>query len=65
VRTTIDLRPVGPDTELTITSTWSTGSPIAWLRSFSEKGRVRQRFEAALEAVDSMMRADEQPPTDP
>ncbi len=65
VRTTIDLRPVGSDTELTVTSTWSTGNPVAWLRSFSEKGRVRQRFEAALEAIDSMMRAGAQPPTSP
>ena len=64
-RTTIDLRPVGPDTELTFTSTWSAGNPVAWLRSFSEKGRVRQRFETALEAIDSILRAGTQPPTDP
>ncbi len=55
VRTTIDLRPSGDRTEVTLTSTWSGGGPLGLIRSFGMRSKVAQDFEQALANLDGLM----------
>lgn len=54
-RTTIDLRPSGPNTEITLTGTWSGGGPLGLIRSFTNRGRIKSEFEQALASLDGLM----------
>lgn len=55
VRTTVDLRPSGSETEITVTRTWSGGGPLGLIRSFGEKSRVTLEFEQLLDNLSSAM----------
>lgn len=55
VRITIDLRPSGPNTEITLTGTWSGGGPLGLIRSFTNRGRIVGEFEQALASLDGLM----------
>jgi hypothetical protein len=55
VRTTVDLRPSGSETEITVTRTWSGGGPLGLIRSFGEKSRVTLEFEQLLDNLSSTM----------
>lgn len=58
VRTTVDLRPSGSNTEITVTRTWSGGGPLGLIRSFNQKTAVKREFEELLANLNSIMNDD-------
>jgi carbon monoxide dehydrogenase subunit G len=56
VRTTVDLRPSGSNTEVTVTRTWSGGGLLGLIRSFGQKADVKQEFEQLLTNLNDVMK---------